>query len=42
LHFIGDQAKWNELYEQYYKRHFVQGNACLRGQEEVHRFRKTY
>ena len=32
----GAQAKWNELYEQYYERHFVQGN------DEIRRFRKSY
>jgi hypothetical protein len=32
----GAQTKWNELYEQYYERHFVQGN------EEECRFRKSY
>jgi len=32
----GAQAKWNELYEQYYERHFAPGN------EEMRRFRKSY
>jgi len=32
----GAQAKWNELYEQYYERYFAQGN------KEMCRLRKSY
>jgi len=31
----GAPTKWNELYEQYYERHFVQGN------DEMHRLCKS-
>ena len=29
-------AKWNKLYEQYYERHFVQGNDEMRRLHKSH------